>query len=158
MTLCVSIVSSCWETNYINLQKLEKQQDAPNFHSAIVYKMNNSKCGKLIQMTTRYFLTRSFTFQDGGRVKFPTPRKFRLYNSLPTWALLSLIPVGCPPHPSPPPHPSWGKPLIGALPFLYYTFKSSFKKKTTWMTIAYKNGQCLQAPLPRLSLSYYLGA
>ena len=41
----------------IKLQKLKKQQDTPNFRSAILHKeMNTSKCRKLILMTTRYFL------------------------------------------------------------------------------------------------------
>ena len=41
----------------IKLQKLKKQQDAPNFGSAILHKeMNTSKCGKLILMATGYFL------------------------------------------------------------------------------------------------------
>ena len=41
----------------IKLQKLKKQQDTSNFRSAILYKeMNASKCGKLILMTTGYFL------------------------------------------------------------------------------------------------------
>ena len=40
----------------IELQKLKKQQDTPNFRSAILHKeMNTSKCGKLILMTTGYF-------------------------------------------------------------------------------------------------------
>ena len=35
----------------------KKQQDTPNFHSAILHKeMNTSECSKLIQMTTGYFL------------------------------------------------------------------------------------------------------
>ena len=41
----------------IELQKLKKQQDTPNFCSAILHKeMNTSQCGKLILMTTGYFL------------------------------------------------------------------------------------------------------
>ena len=41
----------------IELQKLEKQQDTPNFGSAILHKeMNTSECGKLILMATGYFL------------------------------------------------------------------------------------------------------
>ena len=39
------------------LQNLKKQQDTPNFRSAILHKeMNTSKCGKLIIMATGYFL------------------------------------------------------------------------------------------------------
>ena len=51
----------------------------------------------------------SSTFQDGGWVKFPTLGTFRMSNSLPTWASLSLIPVGCLP-PPPPPSPT---PILG---------------------------------------------
>ena len=96
------------------------------FRPAILHKeMNTSKCGKLIQITMGYYwvfskmvdllsvlslILWSSTFQDGGWVKFPTLRTFRMSNSLPTCASLSLISVGCPP-----PSPSWGKPLIGAL-------------------------------------------
>ena len=41
----------------IKLQKLKKQQDTPNFGSAILHKeMNTAKCGKLILMATGCFL------------------------------------------------------------------------------------------------------
>ena len=53
------------------------------------------------------FIPWSSTFQDGGRVKFPTLGTFRM-----SMRSVSPIPVGCPP--PPPPHPpSLGKPLIG---------------------------------------------
>ena len=39
----------------------------------------------------------SSTFQDGSWVKFPTLGPFRMSNSLPMSASLSLIPVGYPP-------------------------------------------------------------
>ena len=76
--------------------------------------MNTSKCGKLIQMTMGYqwifskladllsvlsLIPWSSTFQGGDWVKFPTLGTFRMSNSLPTCASLSLISVGCSPNP-----------------------------------------------------------
>ena len=100
----------------------KKQQDTPNFRSAITHEeKNKSKRGKLIQMTTGYFLrwrTTYYSFPgplhyprwrlsqifhpgDIQNVKFSTCVHFTKLNSNP------LIP--------PPPAPSRGELLIGAL-------------------------------------------
>ena len=77
------------------------------FHSAILHKeMKTSKCGKLIQMTTGYFLrwrTSCHSFPGHPLSKIAAAGS----NSLQTRASLSLIPVGCPPPPSP--HPILGQ-------------------------------------------------
>ena len=49
------------------------------------------------------------TFQDGGRIEFPTWGSLQMSKSQPMCTLRSQIPLDCP---TP---QSWGKPLIGAL-------------------------------------------
>ena len=73
--------------------------------------------GKLIQMTTGYFLKGRTTYNSfQGTLLFPRwrltqishPGDVKDVKSLPACASLGQIPAGCPPP------PSWGKPLIGA--------------------------------------------
>ena len=100
----------------IKLQKLKKQQDAPNFGSAILHKeMNTSKCGKLILMATGYFLRWRTSYHS-----FPGPplSKMAAESNFPP-----LGRSGCQiPYPrtlqfpwvAPAPSPILGQPLIGA--------------------------------------------
>ena len=95
---------------FVIKRQTSKQQDTPNFRSTILNKeINTSECGKLIQMTTGYFLRPGGPLVTHPQVlhfprwrlsQFPTLRTFRMSNSLPTCTSPSLIPVGCPPlHP-----------------------------------------------------------
>ena len=100
----------------IKLQKLKKQQDAPNFGSAILHKeMNTSKCGKLILMATGYFLRWRPSYHS-----FPGPplSKMAAESNFPSSGR-----SGCEiPYPrtlqfpwvAPAPSPILGQPLIGA--------------------------------------------
>ena len=100
----------------IKLQKLKKQQDAPNFGSAILHKeMNTSKCGKFILMATGYFLRWRPSYHS-----FPGPplSKMAAESNFPP-----LGRSGCQiPYPrtlqfpwvAPAPSPILGQPLIGA--------------------------------------------
>ena len=98
----------------ITFQKLKKQVSLCHPYK----EMNTSKCGKLIQTTTGYFLEDgdflslipwSSTFQDGGWVKFPTLGMFRMSNSLPTCTESNSRGLPTPPPPPPPQCPIVGQ-------------------------------------------------
>ena len=84
----------------IKLQKLKKQVSFchPSQRNEHV-KMWET--GYFLRWRTSYhsLTLRPSTFQDDGWVKFPTLGRFRMSNSLPTCASLSLIHMGCPPPP-----------------------------------------------------------
>ena len=93
------------------------------FHSAILHKeMKTSKCGKLIQMTTGYFLrwqTSCHSFPGHPLSKIAAAGS----NSQQTRASLSLIPVSCPP----PPHPILGQTIDRCISLLRRFLWSSVK-------------------------------
>ena len=104
----------------IKLKKVKKQQYTPNFCSAILDKEENTyRCGKVIQMTTGYFLTWQTSYHS-----FPSPALMSKLAAVPNFPpgdvqdvkFLSYMRFtkfysrGLPPTSS-----SWGHLLIGAV-------------------------------------------
>ena len=77
------LISKTFRRAGIKLQKVKKQQYTPNFCSANLDKeMNTSKCGKVIQMITGYFLTWRTSY-----LSFPSPpvSKVAAVPNFPPW-------------------------------------------------------------------------
>ena len=101
MRLCCKHCFSMEKDKMLFVIKLQKRKKKVSFwHPS--QKMNTLKCGKLIQMTTGYFLRWWTSYHS-----FPGPPLSKMavsQISQPMCASLSLISVGCPP-----PHP----PILG---------------------------------------------